>query len=68
MTVHVRPCPFHRGDTVVCTLPLKGVLAKGGLYHVSDTADIGPPTTMVSLREYPENLFHPKRFLKVSSG
>jgi len=67
MNAHVRPSPFHRGDTLVCIIPLKGVLARGGLYHVSDTADIGPPTVMVSLREIPENLFHPKRFLKVSS-
>ena len=59
-------CPFRPGERLRCVDPT-GRLRMGEIYHVTDTADIGPPTALVTLREVPCVLFHPDRFVKSPS-
>jgi hypothetical protein len=62
-----KPCAFKPGQRVRCIDPIPGRLTKGAIYTVTDTADLGPPTALLTLAEIPEVLFHPRRFEKAHS-
>jgi hypothetical protein len=55
---------FKPGDHVRCISPVPGALRLGNVYVVSDVADLGPPTALLTVREFPDLLFHPRRFIK----
>lgn len=60
-----RPAPFHPGETLCCVVPLVKTLKHGGLYTVADCPRLGRDSFLIELAEIPDQLFHPKRFVKV---
>jgi len=55
---------FRVGTKLVCIRPGTTLLVKGQPYTVIDNADLGPPSALVEVKEFPGLLFHPDRFVR----